>query len=178
MRLGTGSSRHGLYRSWNIEESNTRSSKASANLCGSGPHGLVAPSCLAKRILSKRRSSRRRRPLIGPSPSRRCVLNRLSDPIEKPPSCSGGMRAYPVMFWHRAIVPAGQKQDSSRPHPMPGFRFRRRWPRFCTSRRVGLPVHEAVRCRRGVEPIHYSRHTKPCVVLQERRHEERCETYA
>ena len=55
---------------------------------------------------------------------------------------------------------------------MAGFRIRRRWPRFCTSqKRVGLQVHEAVRCRRGVEPIHYSRHTKPCVVLQERRHE-------
>jgi hypothetical protein len=84
MRLGTRSSRHGFSRSWNIEESNTRSSKASANICGSGPHGLVAPSCLAKRILSKRRSSRRRRLLIGPSPLKRSDLSRPSHRIEKP----------------------------------------------------------------------------------------------
>ena len=83
MRLGTRSSRHGFSRSWNIEESNTRSSKASANICGSGPHGLVAPSCLAKRILSKRRSSRRRRLLIGPSPLKRSDLSRPSHRIEK-----------------------------------------------------------------------------------------------
>ena len=42
MRLGTRSSRHGFSRSWNIEESNTRSSKASANICGSGPHVVAA----------------------------------------------------------------------------------------------------------------------------------------
>jgi hypothetical protein len=41
------SSGHGFSQTWNIEESNTRSSKASANICGSGPHGLVAPSCPA-----------------------------------------------------------------------------------------------------------------------------------
>ena len=83
MRLGTRSSRHGFSRSWNIEGSNTRSSKASANICGSGPHGLVAPSCLTKRILSKRRSSRRRSLLIGPSPLKRSDLSRPSHRIEK-----------------------------------------------------------------------------------------------
>jgi hypothetical protein len=61
----------------------TRSSKASANICGSGPHGLVAPSCLAKRTLGKRRWSRRRRLLIGPSPLKRSDLSRPSHRIEK-----------------------------------------------------------------------------------------------
>jgi len=67
----------------NIEESNTRSSKASGGICGNGPLPPAAQSSLAKRIANKRQWSRLKRRLIGPLPLKRCDLSRPSDPIEK-----------------------------------------------------------------------------------------------